>query len=488
VWLSEQRDTVIGALRAEAEGRQDVLPLSHSQRAMWFIHRLAPESSAYHISIPARVAGGIDLDAVRHAFQALVDRHPMLRTTYGVEGEEPVQKIAGWAATNVDVVDAANLSEDEFKRAVDAHADQPFDIDNGPLLRLSVHSRGADDHVLLLTAHHIAADGWSLLTLADEFFRLYEEATGGVGAGLSRPTTDYAAYVRWQQDLLSGPEGERLWSYWREKLAEPRGRASLPVDRRAPTLRSYAGAGAVLPLNAMLTARLAELAQKLGATRFVLWMAAFHAFLFRLTESHDVTVGTPTFGRSKAEFLPIIGDFVNSVPIRARMTAEMTFAELAAQLRRTTMEALDAQEFPLSLLVQRLQPVRGAGGSPLFDTFFALQRFDQHKHLQTLLDVESSAAPVVLGGLSVTPYPLTRTSAQFDLALQMFEAGARVCGAFWYSTEVFERSTVEAFAVYYVRLLEEISADPNIALGALSWPSGSKKVLQDADDREEFVV
>jgi amino acid adenylation domain-containing protein len=475
-WLSGQRDTVIGLLRAEAEARRDVHPLSHSQRALWFIQQQAPESAAYHISVPARVTGGIDLDAVRQAFQALVDRHPMLRTTYGIEGDAPVQIVAGWVAAEVEFVEAADLSEEALKAAVDRQADRPFDIDNDLPLRLSVHSRAADDHILLLTAHHIAADGWSLLTLFDEFFRLYEEASGGRAAGLSKPTTDYAAYVRWQQDLLSGPEGERLWAYWREQLAEPRGRASLPVDRRPPALRSFAGAGAALPLSPALTGRLADLGQKLGVTPFVVWMAAFQAFLFRLTESQDVIVGTPTFGRSKAEFLPIIGDFVNSVPLRARMTAEMTFAELTAQLRQTTMEVLDAQEFPLSLLVQRLQPDRAVGGSPLFDTFFVLQRFDQYKHLQTLLGGETDAEPVMLGGLSLTPYPLTQTSAQFDLALQMVEVGDSICGAFWYSTEIFDRSTAEAFAADYVRLLDEISTDSHIALGALTPPSGTKSL------------
>ena len=178
-WLSGQRDTVIGLLRAEAKARRDVHPLSHSQLALWFIQQQAPESAAYHISVPARVSGRIDLDAVRQAFQALVDRHPMLRTTYGIEGDAPVQIVAGWVAAEVDLVDAADLSEGALKAAVDRHADRPFDIDNDLLLRLSVHSRAADDHILLLTAHHIAADGWSLLTLFDEFFRLYEEASGG---------------------------------------------------------------------------------------------------------------------------------------------------------------------------------------------------------------------------------------------------------------------------------------------------------------------
>ena len=475
-WLSGQRDTVIGLLRAEAKARRDVHPLSHSQLALWFIQQQAPESAAYHISVPARVSGRIDLDAVRQAFQALVDRHPMLRTTYGIEGDAPVQIVAGWVAAEVDLVDAADLSEGALKAAVDRHADRPFDIDNDLLLRLSVHSRAADDHILLLTAHHIAADGWSLLTLFDEFFRLYEEASGGATAGLSKPTTDYAAYVRWQQDLLCGPEGERLWAYWREQLAEPRGRASLPVDRRPPALRSFAGAGAALPLGPALTGRLADLGQKLRVTPFVVWMAAFQAFLFRLTKSQDVIVGTPTFGRSKAEFLPIIGDFVNSAPLRARMTDEMTFAELATHLRQTTMEALDAQEFPLTLLVERLQPDRGARGTPLFDTFFVLQRFDQYKHLQTLLGGETDAEPVMLGGLSLTPYPLTQTSAQFDLALQLVEVGDSIRGAFWYSTEIFDRSTAEAFAADYVRLLEEISTDSHIALGALTPWSGTKSL------------
>lgn len=483
-WLSGQRDAVIGSLRAEARACRDVHPLSYSQLALWFIQQQAPESAAYHISVPARVAGSIDFDALRQAFQALVDRHPMVRTTYCIEGDAPVQIVAGWVATEVDLIDVAGLPGEALKAAVDRHADQPFNINNDLPLRLSVHSRAADDHILLLTAHHIAADGWSLLTLFDEFLHLYEEASGGPGAGLSKPSTDYAAYVRWQQHLLSGPEGERLWAYWRKQLAEPRGRTNLPLDRRPPAVRSFAGAGASLPLGPVLTGRLADLCQKLRITPFVLYMAAFQAFLFRLTKSEDVIVGTPTFGRSKAEFLSIIGDFVNSVPLRARMTSVMTFADLVAQLRQTTMEALDAQEFPLLLLVQRLKPDRRTGGSLLFDVFFVLQRFDQYKHLQALLGGETEVEPIMLGGMSLTPYPLTQTSVQFDLALQMLEVGDGMCGAFWYSTEIFDRSTAEAFAADYVRLLEEISADPNIALGALTSPSDGSL----DPNREEIVM
>lgn len=474
--LSREREAIIGFLRTEAQARRDVHPLSHSQRALWFIQQQAPESAAYHISVPARVAGGVDLDGIRQAFQALIDRHPMLRTTYGIEGDAPVQIVAGWVKAEVDLVDAADLSEETLKASVEMHANRPFDIDHDLPLRLSLHSRAADDHVLLLTAHHIAADGWSLLTLFDEFARLYDEARGGAPASLSKPSTDYAAYVRWQQDLLAGPEGERLWTYWREQLAEPRGRAIVHGDRRTPATRSFAGADAALPLTSALTERLAELGQQLGVTPFVLWMAAFQAFLFRLTKSQDVIVGTPTFGRNRAEFLPVIGDFVNAAPLRARMTAEMTFADLAAQVRRTTMGALDAQEFPLSLLVQRLQPDRGVGGSPLFDTFFVLQRFDQYKHLQTLLGGETEAEPVMLGGLLLSPYPLTQASAQFDLGLQMVEVGDTIRGALRYSTEMFDCSTAEALAASYVLLLEEISADSKIALGALTLPSREKSL------------
>ena len=312
---------------------------------------------------------------------------------------------------------------------------------------------------MLLTVHHIAADGWSLILLTEELFKLYYEANGGPAANLARPELQYADYVVWQEQTLAGDEGDRLWSYWREKLAAPRSQIDLPADYTRPAVHSFQGASLPLQLGPELTSRVKDLALRESTTPFVVLLAAFQTFLFRLTRVDDVIVGTPAFARSKPQFMRVVGDFVNTVPLRARLNLEKTFRALIADLRQTVVEALDAQEFPLSLLVQRLQPERDFGRSPLFDTFFILQRFDQFREIEELLSGDDSSGLTELGGLQLRAYPLEQQEGQFDLALQMVENRGSFHGVFKYRTDLFQDSTIRGFAKDYVVLVETLVAN-----------------------------
>ncbi len=473
--LSARRDEVLAHLRAEASAHATTLQLSLSQQSLWFLHQQAPKSTAYHVALPVRVLSHIDVAALRHALQALVDRHASLRTTYAFASGAPWQRVAGAAAVAFTLVDLSAASEAARREAVESDYRHPFDLERGPVLRATLFRHGPEDHVLLVTVHHIAADGWSLMLLLDELARLYAEATGGPPANLLRPPVSYADYTTWQEQVLAGPEGERLWAYWRAKLSPPPAPLQLPTDRPRPLVQGFRGASLPLRLEPGLTATLKKLARQEGTTMFVLLLATFQAFLYRLTGCEDVVVGTPTFSRSRPEFMGVVGDFVNSVPLRARLRAATTFREFVAQTRQTVLEALDAQEFPLPLLVRRLQPDRDASRSPLFDTFFLLQRFDQFKHLEALLTGDEGGSPVSIGGLRLAAFPLPQQEGQFDLALQMLEREGVLHGVFKYATDLFDEATVGRFAADYVALVEALARDPALALGALP-QSGAARV------------
>ena len=297
-----------------------------------------------------------------------MDRHAILRTTYDYEDGALCQKVAGLGIAAFEEHAVEGLDDEELLRMVLADHRRPFDFVRGPLFRASLYTRAQADHVLLLTVHHIAADGWSLILLTEELFKLYYEANGGPAANLARPELQYADYVVWQEQTLAGDEGDRLWSYWREKLAAPRSQIDLPADYTRPAVHSFQGASLPLRLGPELTSRVKDLALRESTTPFVVLLAAFQAFLFRLTGDDDLIVGTPAFARSKPQFIQVVGDFVNPVPLRARLNLEKTFRALIADLRQTVVEALDAQEFPLSLLVQRLQP----------SAILAVRRFSTH--------------------------------------------------------------------------------------------------------------
>ena len=459
--LIAQRANILAELRARAAKSSRLAPPSYSQQSLWFLHRQASESAAYHVAMPVRILSEIDRAKLNHALQSLVDRHEALRTTYELNDGVLMQRVAGAASIKLEEHDVAGLSEDDIRRRVRADYERPFDLARGPLLRASLYTKSRSEHVLLLTVHHIAADGWSLVLLIEELFKIYAEATGGPAADLPRAALEYTDYVAWQRAYLDGPEGERLWSFWRGKLAAPRARIEIPADH--PRSEHGAASGASLPIeiDAEVTERIKELARRRATTPFVVLLATFKVFLLQLTGGEDVIVGTPTFGRSKPEFVRVLGDFVNTVPLRSRLKLAASFADFIDELRQTVLEALDAQEFPLPLLVERLQPARGGNRTPLFDTFFVLQRFDQFKDIEALLSGEETQPPVEIGGLRLAPYALSQQDGQFDLAIQFLERDGMFRGALKYRSDLFDGDTIRGFAAGYLALVRALVADPS---------------------------
>ena len=413
-------------LRQLAADRTTTCRLSYSQQALWFLHQQEPESAAYHVAMPVRITSEVNIPALTQALQALVDRHAVLRTTYHLVEDGPVQRISALGVIELDRHVVSEISADALRDMVEADYQRPFDLVHGPVLRASLYTRNSTDHVLLLTIHHIAVDGWSLMMLFEELVKLYGERAGGPPAGLDRTTLQYSDYVNWQAEELAGAAGERAWSYWREKLAGPQTPLSLPTDYPRPMLQALRGASLPFRLEQSLTQRIKDLAYQERTTPFVVMLASFQTLLFSITGSEDLIVGTPTFGRSKPEFMRVVGDFVNSVPLRARLRSAMTFRELVAQLRTTVVEALDAQEFPLPLLVERLHPSRDLSRSPLFDTFFNFVRFEEFRELEGLLSGDESGAPVELGGLRLGAFAVPQQEGQFDLAISIYGAGRRI--------------------------------------------------------------
>jgi amino acid adenylation domain-containing protein len=473
--LASERSDVLAHLRAEAASREIGAPLSFSQQSLWFLHAQAPTSTAYHVAMSARIVGPIDTDALRHAVQALVDCHASLRTTYLFVDAAPQQRVAGYARASLELYAVPDADDAALRQAVEADYRRRFDLERGPVFRTSLYSRSAQDHVLLLTVHHIAADGWSLMMMFQELCQHYAEASGGPAAAIARPSLSYIEYAAWQEEMLAGEEGERMWRYWREKLAPPRTSLELPTDRQRPAIPTFQGASLPLQLEPALTQALKTLARAEGVTPFVALLATFQAFLHRLTGAQDVIVGTPTFARSKPEHMSVVGDFVNAVPLRSAIRGTDRFRALIGQLRATVHEALDAQEFPLPLLVRRLAPERDSARSPLFDAFFTLQRFDAFRDLEGLFAGNADDQAIEIGGLRLAPYPLDQQEGQFDLALQMLEHDGVLHGVFKYSTDLFDEATVRDMVADYLALVAAVARDSEIALDDLPAPSARRR-------------
>jgi amino acid adenylation domain-containing protein len=475
--ISKYRSEVVARLRDNATSKVEDLPLSYSQRSLWFLHQQAPKSTAYHEAMCVRVRSQVDTTALNQAFQAIVDRHEVLRSVYVVD-DDLRRRVFGAVDVAFESYDAHGLGEKELRKQVEADFHRPFDLEAGPVIRMSLHSRAMEDHVLLLAVHHIAADAWSLLIVFREFIDLYAEACGGPAVSLPAAGARFADYVSWQSEVLQTADGDRLWSYWRNKLAALPAPLALATDRPRPKSKSFRGASSKVTFEPGFATRLRQVARQEETTIFVVLLATFQVLLSGLGNVDDVIVGTPTFARSKPEFLPVVGDFVNSVALRGRLRPEMTFVELVSQLRATVIEALDAQEFPFMLLVEKLQPERDPARSPLFDTFFSILQFDDFRDLEALLVGDESDPGIEFGGIVLSPYPFSQQEGQFDLALQLAERNDRVFGILKYSTDLFDQRTASYIAAQYGRLVKDLMENPGASIARARSALATKSVAE----------
>ena len=457
----EKRAFLAQLLQKRASESKLLYPLSYGQQGLWFLYQLAPESAAYDQAFAWRIRSDLDVPALRRAFQALVDRHPVLRTTYVMRDGRPVQQIHRHQKVHFEEIDASTWSWGELKDRLVEEAHRPFDLERGPILRVGLFTRSAQEHILLMVVHHIAIDFLSLVILMDELRLMYPAEKAGVRTSLPSLDWQYTDHIRWQTEMLAGPEGERLWSYWQKQLAGELPVLDLPTDRPRPPVQTFRGDSYAFTLSEELGGRLKALARAKGATLYTLLLAAFQVLLHRYTAQNDVLVGTGAAGRTRREFARIVGYFTNMVVLRADLSRNPTFEAFLDQMRQRVTAALQYQDYPFSLLVERLQPARDPSRSPLFQAAFILQR---RYRLQ-----EQEVSPPMLDEmeerldqeeLELEFFPLEQQLARFDLELMMFEEGRALSASLLYNTDLFDAATVARMAGHFQTLLKGIVANP----------------------------
>ena len=441
--------------------REIEYPLSYGQRGLWFLHNLAPESAAYNIARAVRVRAALDVAALRRALSALVGRHATLRTTFAASRGRPVQRVHERFELGFRQEDTRHWSEAQLDERLSEEADRPFDLERGPLLRINLFTRSSDEHILLLAAHHIIVDFWSLALLMHELGLLYRAEKSGVRATLPTLHSSYSGFVRWQEELLSGEEGERHWAYWRSQLSGELPVLNLPTTRPRPPAQTFRGASEPFRLSAELTRRLKAMSREHGVTLYVTLLAAFQTLLHRYTGQEELLVGSVTAGRTKAKFAPLVGYFVNPLVLRATVFDDATFESFLAQVHRSVLDAFEHQDYPFSLLVERLEAARDPSRSPLFQVMFSMQKaqLPGDENL-SLFALGETGARMNLGGLKLESLPLKRRVAQFDLTLMMAEAGEELVATFEYNTDLFDAATIRRLARSFQTLLEAVVANP----------------------------
>ncbi|MFD9356168.1 amino acid adenylation domain-containing protein [Streptomyces sp. NPDC060031] len=458
------------ALAADTAGpitpvpRTEAVPPSSAQRRMWFLDQLEPGSAEYLVPMALRLRGPLDTEALALALDELMARHEVLRTRYIAPDGSPVQVIDPPAPLDTTPVDFSRLpypvAVEQAEALLREETGRPFRLDREAPLRVLLVRVGAEEYLLALTAHHIAVDGWSADVLTRDLGLLYRAYRAGTEVP-PRPPVQYADFAAWQARWAESPSPERHLAHWRERLAglTP---VELPTDRPRPAVRDARGELLAMAVPADLTEAVDALARRLSVTPFVVLLAAFHLLLARYTGQSDVSVGTPVAGRTRPEVEELVGNFINTVVLRADLGGDPSFAELIDQVRQDVIAAYSHQDLPFERLVDDLQPERDLSRNPLFQVMFDLQ------HAQR--------TPLSLDGIVVERVAAPWQTAKFDLTLSLGRrADGSLNGLFEYATALFDRATVERMAGHYLSLLRGVTEYPEAPLSRPSMLTGPER-------------
>ncbi|MCM2409885.1 non-ribosomal peptide synthetase, partial [Anabaena sp. PCC 7938] len=450
-------------------------PLSYGQQAMLFLYQIAPQNIAYNIYTTVRISSELDLEAWHRAWLLIVERHPILRTTYTQHEDQPVQVVHPYQEVDIKVTDAAAWNLDYLQKQILAEADRPYNLETGPMLRVHLFTQSATEHIQLLAMHHIAGDMWSFDILLNEFQLLYAaEVKTSLQVSsqviensfisnfqtdniLSLPKLSYTDYVRWQTEILTSSQGEQLSAYWLKQLAGELPLLDIPLDKLRPSVQTYGGATHIIELDEELLKKLRKFSASEKTSLYRIFLAAFFVLFYRLSGQEDILVGCPVAGRSgREEFARIVGYFTDPVVCRANLAGNPTFKEFLAQVRRTVSEAKKHQDYPFPLLVKQLAPERDSSRPPLFQVALTWQKHRWYENVQKSSLVMS---PEVIEG--------HQRGSAFDIDLAIIEAGTELQLCWQYNTDLFDAATVERVAGNYQTLLESILTNPEQPISQL---------------------
>jgi amino acid adenylation domain-containing protein/non-ribosomal peptide synthase protein (TIGR01720 family) len=456
---SRRRDSAEELPPLTAGPRPAVLPLSSAQQRVWFFEQWEPETPLYNISNGMRLTGRLDVAALAAGLNAVMARHEALRTTFHAEDSEPRQVITPAAPVKLPVLDLQSVPgaqcESVVSRLAVAEAGRRFDLSEGPLFRPSLLRLAPEEHVLLVSFHHIVADGWSMSVLFDELTAHYAAAVGGSAANLPELPVQYADYAIWQRASLNGAALERHLDFWRNQLAGAPELLALPTDFPRPQMIRYEGASHAFTVPPMVLAALRDLGARLGASPFMVLLAVFEAVLARHSGSEDVVVGTPVAHRSMPETGRLIGLFSNTLALRTRLGGDPTFAELVGRVREVCLDAYAHQDVPFEQLVEELAPERDLSYAPLVQVACNYQRLAE--------------TAMQWPGVEVRPLEWApgRGKTKFDLTLNLTESAESLGGSLEYCTDLFSPASVARLTGHFLIALETLTARPETRLSEL---------------------
>ncbi|MEN3329818.1 MAG: hypothetical protein V7638_4625, partial [Acidobacteriota bacterium] len=450
------------------EAQTYTFPVSFAQQRLLFLDQLEPGSPFYNVPLAISIKGDLNVTALENTFAEIVNRHEALRTTFSIDETGPVQVIAKSLALEMSVVDLTSLpdSESEALRLAKEEAEQPFNLNQGPLVRARLLKTGREAYVLLFTIHHIVSDGWSMGVLFRELGEIYEAFAQQNPSPLDELPIQYADYAVWQREWLTGEVLQEQIDYWKTKLAGAPPTLELPTDRPRPTIQQFQGAKQVCHLPAQLTERLKQISLDERVTLFMTLLAAFKVLLWRYTYQDDIVIGSPIANRTRAETEGLIGFFVNTLVLRTNLSGDPSFRELLKRVKEVALGAYNHQDVPFEKLVEELRPERDPSRNPLFQVSFALQN--------------ATRTRLELPGLTLSPMEVHSGTTKFDLSLSILEGADGLKATWEYDVDLFNSARIARMVDHFQILLEGIVADPACKISALP--------LLTAAERDQILV
>ncbi|MGB3534213.1 MAG: amino acid adenylation domain-containing protein [Microcoleaceae cyanobacterium] len=450
--------------------RNSDLPLSFAQQRQWFLSQFEPNNPFYNIPIAIRLQGTLNIKILKQTFSQIIRRHEVLRTAFHTVNGKPKLMISSNCELEVPIIDLCNLSQAAQELQIDqllfAENKQAFELSSTHLIRVKLLHLQEQDHLLLMTLHHIISDGWSMGVLLQELSRLYQAFLNQEPSPLEELPIQYVDFASWQRQWLQGEVLENQLSYWRQQLQNAPTLSELPTDRIRPAVQTFQGASYKFKISSQLLKALKIVSQESGSTLFITLLAVFYVLIHRYTGNEDIIIGSPIANRNRAEIEKLIGFFVNTLALRVNLSGNPTFEEVLQRVRQVSLEAYQHQDLPFEQLLEELKITRSLSHTPLFQIMFVLQNAPMNT--------------VEISDLSWSPLEISQQTAKFDLTLSFTEINQQLIGNFEYNTDLFEAETISQIAENFQNLIQAIITNPDHKISELN--------LLNQAEKEQFLV
>lgn len=454
--------------------RDQPLPLSFVQHRLWLINQLDPKNTIYNVLRTMRMKGDLNVAAFQESLDEILRRHESQRTTFALRDGQPVQIIADSLRVPLQIQDLCALPDQErepaARKIASESAIRPFDLEKGPLLRFQLLRLAPDDHVFLLTVHHIVSDAWSAGIFLQELSTLYEAFSQGRPSPLPELTIQYADYAVWQRQWLEGDILKSQLAYWREQLDNAPAVLELPLDHPRSQATSFRGSLEVIPFSPEVSNALKKLCRQEDVTLFMTLLAGFQTLLSRYSGQEQIVLATDVAGRTAPEAEKLIGFFINLLVMRTDLSGNPTFRELLGRVRKMALDSYAHQDLPFDKLVEELQPDRSTLHTPIVQAQFLMKNIPVTRRK--------------LSGLEFTPFEMPLSLSKFDLSVFMAEREESLAGTWVYRTDLFDRSTILRIARQFETLLGNAAAEPETRLSGLEIVGEEEKRQREAEQKE----